>query len=282
MIRGHRADRSRLRRVLRPRRSAAPDPVLGGRARQRGSAGRVLVPRRHADGADAAIRPRHADGHAVGDRVPLRSTSSRTTACTGRSRCSTSATLEGMTSEGAWKRTACILCECNCGLEVELGGDEAGGTSSSCAATSATRRRGGTRARSRTGSITTSTARDRLTSPLRRRADGTFEAIDWDTAIREVAARLAAVRDTHGGDSDLLLRRRRPGEPPARRVLRRDAARAGLALPLERARAGEDRRVLGRRPHDGQRARAPTSSTATSRCSSARTRGTRTRSRARA
>jgi anaerobic selenocysteine-containing dehydrogenase len=43
--------------------------------------------------------------------------------------------------------------------------------------------------------------RDRLTSPLRRRADGTFEEIDWDTAIREVAARLAAVRDAHGGDA---------------------------------------------------------------------------------
>ena len=22
-----------------------------------------------------------------------------------------------------WKSTACILCECNCGLEVELGGE---------------------------------------------------------------------------------------------------------------------------------------------------------------
>ena len=38
-------------------------------------------------------------------------------------------------------------------------------------------------------------------SPLRRRPDGTFEEIDWDTAIREVADRLAAVRDAHGGES---------------------------------------------------------------------------------
>jgi anaerobic selenocysteine-containing dehydrogenase len=43
--------------------------------------------------------------------------------------------------------------------------------------------------------------RDRLTSPMRRRSDGTFEAIDWDTAIRQVAARLAAVRDKHGGET---------------------------------------------------------------------------------
>lgn len=44
-------------------------------------------------------------------------------------------------------------------------------------------------------------SRDRLTTPLRRRADGEFEAIDWDTAIAEVAQRLAAIRDTHGGES---------------------------------------------------------------------------------
>jgi anaerobic selenocysteine-containing dehydrogenase len=42
--------------------------------------------------------------------------------------------------------------------------------------------------------------RDRLTHPLRRRADGTFEKIDWHTAIREVATRLGAVRDTYGGE----------------------------------------------------------------------------------
>jgi anaerobic selenocysteine-containing dehydrogenase len=99
-----------------------------------------------------------------------------------------------------WKPTACILCECNCGLEVELGGD--------------TGRRlvrlRGDRAHPVSRGYTCEkalrldhyqNARDRLTSPLRRRADGSFEAIDWDTAIREVAARLAAVRDTHGGDS---------------------------------------------------------------------------------
>ena len=41
----------------------------------------------------------------------------------------------------------------------------------------------------------------RLTSPPRRRADGTFEEIGWDTAIREVADTGAAVRDTHGGET---------------------------------------------------------------------------------
>ena len=42
---------------------------------------------------------------------------------------------------------------------------------------------------------------ERLLSPLRRRPDGTYEEIDWDTAIREVAERLAAVRDAYGGES---------------------------------------------------------------------------------
>lgn len=37
----------------------------------------------------------------------------------------------------------------------------------------------------------------RTQHPLRRRADGTFERIDWDTAIREIAGKLSAIRDTH-------------------------------------------------------------------------------------
>jgi anaerobic selenocysteine-containing dehydrogenase len=100
----------------------------------------------------------------------------------------------------AWKPTACILCECNCGLEVELGGE--GGRH-------LVRLRGDKRHPSSRGYACEKAhrldhyqnGRDRLTSPLRRRADGTFEAIDWDTAIREVAARLGAVRDLHGGDA---------------------------------------------------------------------------------
>jgi anaerobic selenocysteine-containing dehydrogenase len=38
---------------------------------------------------------------------------------------------------------------------------------------------------------------DRVPYPMRRRADGTFERIDWDTAIAEIAARLDAVRRAH-------------------------------------------------------------------------------------
>jgi anaerobic selenocysteine-containing dehydrogenase len=99
-----------------------------------------------------------------------------------------------------WKATACILCECNCGLEVQLGGE---------ADRHLVKLRGDKRHPSSQGYACEKPhrldhyqhGRDRLTSPLRRRPDGTFEEISWDTAIREVAQRLAAVRDTHGGDS---------------------------------------------------------------------------------
>jgi anaerobic selenocysteine-containing dehydrogenase len=99
-----------------------------------------------------------------------------------------------------WKPTACILCECNCGLEVQLGGE--GGRR-------LVRFRGDKRHPASRGYACEKphrldhyqNGRDRLTAPLRRRADGSFETIDWDTAIREVAERLAKVRDEHGGES---------------------------------------------------------------------------------
>ncbi len=99
-----------------------------------------------------------------------------------------------------WVATACILCECNCGLEVELGGDDG---------RHLVKLRGDKRHPSSRGYACEKPHRldhyqhgtDRITCPLRRRADGTFEEIDWDTAIREVAARLAAIRAEHGGDA---------------------------------------------------------------------------------
>ncbi len=42
---------------------------------------------------------------------------------------------------------------------------------------------------------------DRLTSPLRRREDGSFEEISWETAIEEISAKLVHLRDTFGGRS---------------------------------------------------------------------------------
>ena len=101
---------------------------------------------------------------------------------------------------GPWKQTACILCECNCGLEVQLGGKDD---------RHFTRIRGDKAHPASKGYACEKPHRldfyqngpDRITSPLRRKEDGTFEEIDWDTAIREVSARLSAVRDEHGGET---------------------------------------------------------------------------------
>ena len=103
-------------------------------------------------------------------------------------------------STSEWKPTACILCECNCGLEVELGGD--GGRH-------LVRLRGDNAHPISRGYACEKAhrldhyqhGRDRVMTPLRRKADGTFESIEWETAIAEVASRLAAVRDTFGGDA---------------------------------------------------------------------------------
>jgi anaerobic selenocysteine-containing dehydrogenase len=106
----------------------------------------------------------------------------------------------GTVETGRWQQTACILCECNCGIEVRLGadgrtferirGDKAHPASKGYTCEKALRLDYYQNGRG-----------ERLLSPLRRRPDGTFEEIDWDTAIREVADRLAAVREAHGGES---------------------------------------------------------------------------------
>lgn len=101
-----------------------------------------------------------------------------------------------MTTETTWLKSACILCECNCGIEVQvedrhlvkIRGDKShpGSEGYTCEKPlRLDRYQNGT---------------ERLTSPLRRRPDGSYEEIDWDTAIAEIAARLAGIRDEHGGD----------------------------------------------------------------------------------
>jgi anaerobic selenocysteine-containing dehydrogenase len=105
-------------------------------------------------------------------------------------------------TQTTWQPTACILCECNCGLEVQLGGEDG---------RRITKVRGDKAHPISQGYACEKPSRldfyqndaGRLTRPLRRRPDGEFEEIDWDTAIREVADRFAAIRDEHGGASIL-------------------------------------------------------------------------------
>jgi anaerobic selenocysteine-containing dehydrogenase len=99
-----------------------------------------------------------------------------------------------MTNE--WKSTACILCECNCGIVVQvedrklarIRGDKEHPGSQGYTCNKALRL------------DHYQNNRARLTSPMRRRADGTFEEIDWDTAIVEIAEGFKHIRDTYGGD----------------------------------------------------------------------------------
>jgi anaerobic selenocysteine-containing dehydrogenase len=98
-----------------------------------------------------------------------------------------------------WKTSACILCECNCGIQVQTGGEDN---------RHIVRIRGdkahpasqGYLCQKASGLDHYQNGKDRLTAPLRRRADGSFEEIDWETAISEVAQRLMNVRDSVGGD----------------------------------------------------------------------------------
>ncbi|MDX1877911.1 molybdopterin-dependent oxidoreductase [Mycolicibacterium sp. 141076] len=101
-----------------------------------------------------------------------------------------------MTETQEWQSTACILCECNCGIVVQLEGR----TLSKIL---------GDKAHPASQGYTCNKAlrldhyqnnRDRLTSPMRRRPDGTYEEIDWDTAISEIAEGFSRIRDEYGGD----------------------------------------------------------------------------------
>jgi len=101
------------------------------------------------------------------------------------------------TPDPTWLPTACILCSVNCGIEVRLDdrriervrGDKAHPGSRGYTCEKALRL------------DHYQNARGRLDTPLRRRPDGTFEPIGWDTAIAEVATRFAEIRDSHRGES---------------------------------------------------------------------------------
>ena len=172
-----------------------------------------------------------------------------------------------------WHPTACILCECNCGIEVRLGAD--GRTFERIRGDKAHPASRGTR---REGAAP---------GPLPERpppADDT----DAAPARRHLRARRLGHRHRRGGRrvrprpghprwaDDLLLRRWRAREPPQPRVLG-GPARPREPLPVQRAGPGEDRRVLGvqrdRVLHPAATWRAPRW-----RCSSARTPGSPTAS----
>lgn len=96
-----------------------------------------------------------------------------------------------------WKKTACILCSENCGLEVQLEGPRVAKV------------RGDEAHVESQGYLCQKAARldhyqnhaDRLSSPLERQPDGSFKPVSWDHAITSIAAGFRRLRDTHGGTS---------------------------------------------------------------------------------
>lgn len=95
------------------------------------------------------------------------------------------------------KATACILCSQNCGITVNVDeqgifsnikGDPEHPVSEGYLCQKATR-------------LDYYQNQERLTSPLKRKADGSFEEISWDQAIAEIAQQLVQIRDDHGGTS---------------------------------------------------------------------------------
>jgi anaerobic selenocysteine-containing dehydrogenase len=98
-------------------------------------------------------------------------------------------------ADAEWTATACILCYINCGIEVDTRGGNIV-------------RVRGDRANPRSRGYACQKAhrlpyygghRDRLTHPLRRRPDGSFESITWETATSEIARRLVGLRERFGG-----------------------------------------------------------------------------------
>lgn len=104
---------------------------------------------------------------------------------------------ESEPSAGKWQTTACILCSLNCGLEVEV------------AEGHLQKIRGDRRHPASQGYTCQKALRldhyqqapGRVTQPLRRRGDGTFEPVSWERALGEIAERIRAIRGQHGGQA---------------------------------------------------------------------------------
>lgn len=99
------------------------------------------------------------------------------------------------------EKTACILCSRNCGLAVEISDNNF------------SRIRGDDDHPISKGYICQKAARlehyqmhdERLTHPLKRLPDGSFVKVSWDEALEDIAQRLLALRDQHGGDAFAFL-----------------------------------------------------------------------------
>ena len=148
-----------------------------------------------------------------------------------------------MTETAEWQPTACILCECNCGIEVQTEG-------STLAKIRGDKAHPGSRGYTCNKAMRLdhyqngpAPAHIAAAAPARRQLRGDRLGHGDRRDRRGLRRHRRAARRR----VDLLLRRRRPGQPPRRRLQRLVPEGARRAPPLQRARAGEDGRGLGGR-----------------------------------
>jgi len=106
-----------------------------------------------------------------------------------------------MTSTSEQHANACILCSRNCGITITADNGKF------------TKIKGDPQHPMTQGYICQKAARlehyqnhdDRLTQPLKRNAEGAFEAISWDQALTEIADKMGAVRDNYGADAFAIV-----------------------------------------------------------------------------
>lgn len=103
-------------------------------------------------------------------------------------------------ADNTWYKTACILCENNCGLVVQLDGRH-------LAKIRGDKEHPGSRGYTCNKALRLDAYQNgghRLTSPMRRNPDGTHSPVSWETAIREIAVWLRAIQREHGGEAILF------------------------------------------------------------------------------
>lgn len=95
------------------------------------------------------------------------------------------------------KRTSCGICEASCGLAIDVQGDQ-------IISMRPDAEHPNSKGFACSKGVQFHYVRDdpdRVREPLRRRADGSFEAVTWDEALDDIGRRLRGIIREHGGES---------------------------------------------------------------------------------
>ena len=91
--------------------------------------------------------------------------------------------------------TVCVLCSHNCGIRVDVSDNHIVAVRPDKTSPIT----GGYICNKAVTVVNYAHHDQRIEFPMRRKADGTFERIDWDTAITEIGAKLSGIQRAHGG-----------------------------------------------------------------------------------